>query len=576
MSLETDVQALTTSVQDLLTAVNVKKADLDSSATAAGASAAAAETHKNAAAAILLEVQQTADTSVDINHIGAPGAAGFGVGIAPSVALFDGMTPLYGYTDPTHPQYGNYQYSDGSVMCWIPKFYYRIGHASNPTYGVHGVNSLDVKGVKDFPTRFDAEAAGYAMHRAFIDGGDEQDGFFVDKYMASKNAKGAGFVASSIAGGLPLSTAADHNPIADLTACAGNAYYEAINAAHARDGVDGAVNLASRFHVVSRFQWAALALLSLAHGQAATSSTYCAWYAASGTTNFPKGCNNNALGDTNDGAIAYVSDGYSNCGTAGSGTPFAKTTHNGQACGVADVNGLMYDLSIGITCIAGTVAITAASQGNPCQITAVGHGLATGDAVMITSVGGMTQLNDKIFAVTVVDADHFTLDGVDATAFPAYTAGGTVTYGTFYAANEATRMRDFTAGNTLASDHWGATGVAAMMTPISVPFATAYPNNGFVQKIGNAGNQVLDPAASGNGWLLTALGLPQAGGISTAGSNLFGIDYFYQYIRNELFLLSSLAWAYGSSAGVWGLYLYDGRAGAHHRVGFRAACYPGA
>ena len=45
--------------------------------------------------------------------------------------------------------------------------------------------------------------------------------------------------------------------------------------------------------------------------------------------------------------MSYVSDGYSNCGKTGSGTPFAKTTHNGQNCGVADVNGLMWEVNTG-------------------------------------------------------------------------------------------------------------------------------------------------------------------------------------------------------------------------------------
>ncbi len=510
-----------------------------------------------------------------LNAIGVPGQAGFGVGVAPPEALPDGMTPMYGYTDPTHPNYGNYQFEDGSVMCWIPKFYYRIANAANPTYGAHGVNSVDVRGVKTYATRFEGEAAGYALHRAFIDGGQEKDGFFVDKYMCSKNAKGAGYVASSIAGGLPLSTAADHNPIAGLTACAGNYYYEAINAAHARDGVDGAVNASSIFHVVSRFQWAALALLSLAHGQAATSATNCAWYDAGGSTNFPKGCNNNALGDSNDGTVDYVSDGYSNCGKTGSGTPFAKTTHNGQTCGVADVNGLVYDLNIGITCIAVGANITAASQDNPCQITAAAHGLTTGDPVMITSIAGMTEINDRIFTATVVDVDNFTLDGVDSSAFTAYTSGGTATRGTFYAAKEATAMKHFTAGNSGSTDHWGTTGCAAMMDAFSPAFETAYPNNGFTQKMGDATGQVLSAATSGAEWLLAGLGLPKdSGGLSGGGTNLFGTDYFYQNIRNELFLHSSLHWSSGSYAGVWGLYLSSARTYSASSVGFRAACYP--
>ena len=96
-----------------------------------------------------------------------------------------------------------------------------------------------VPGRYDPQTAYATESAanddGYAMHPAFKDGGETKPGAFVDKYKCSKNAVGAGYVASSIRGGLPISTHADHNPIAGLTACSSNNYYQAINAAHARD-----------------------------------------------------------------------------------------------------------------------------------------------------------------------------------------------------------------------------------------------------------------------------------------------------------------------------------------------------
>ncbi len=505
------------------------------------------------------------------NLIGTPGGPGFGVGIAPSGALFDGMMWLPGSTDPISPNYGNYQYRDGSIMCWVPKFYYKIGTGTN---GLN-VNVVGVKGVKDFATPAEAAAAGYALHRAFIDGGEIKDGFFIDKYMASKNAWGAGFIASSIQGGLPISTHGAHNPIAELTACDSNNYYQALNAAKARDGVDGAINTESRFFCASRFQWAALALLSLAHGQAATSTTYCAWYNPS--ANFPKGCNNNALGDVNDAEVVYVSDGYSNSAKTGSGSPFAKTTHNGQACGVADVNGLMYEIQTGITCAANSKSITAITKANPAVVTCAGHGLSTGDPVLIAGVGGMTEVNDRVFTATVIDAATFSLDGVDSLSFAAYTSGGTATVGTFYAAQQATRMRDFTSGNSLATDHWGATGCAAMMEPFAPALRTDYPSNGFLQRWGNAAQAVLDPATSGDGWTRTGLGLPAAGAaLSSSGTTLFGNDYHYQLIKNELCLIASLNWNNGSNAGVWGLLLNYSRPSSYNTVGFRSACYPGA
>jgi len=424
-------------------------------------------------------------TTTGINQIGTPGKAGFGVGICPPQLLPNGMTPLFGYDNPLSDNYGNYQYQDGSIMCWIPKFYYLIVTLA-----------VTIKGIDTYANETLANADSYALHRAFIDGGVEQPGFFIDKYKVSKNAWGAGYIASSIKNGLPISTAADHNPIADLTACDTNAYFEAIDAAHARDGVDGAVNASSIFHCSSKFQTGALALLSLAHGQASSNTTYCAWYDA--TYNYPKGCNDNALGDTDDATVSYTSDGYSNCGKTGSGTPFAKTTHNGQACGVADLKGLMYEVNIGMTYMSST--------------------------------------------------------------------------GFFYVAKEAIAMKDFTSGNSAATDHWGATGVAAMMDVLTLSYVTG--NDGWIY-FGNTTNQVLSESISGNSWILTGLGFPESiDGLSAAGTNLFGKDGFYRYLRDELCVLSCGFWNNTSSAGVWHSNLDRYRSDSNNcYVSARFACY---
>ena len=61
---------------------------------------------------------------------------------------------------------------------------------------------------------------------------------------------------------------------------------------------------------------------------------------------------------------------------------------------------------------------------NPTQITSVAHNLTTGAVVTITGVGGMTQLNSGVFTITVINANTFSLDGIDNTAYGAYTSGG--------------------------------------------------------------------------------------------------------------------------------------------------------
>jgi hypothetical protein len=600
------------------------------------------------------------------NDIGRPGEMDFGIGLCPAntLALISDMVGMSGCTQSGHANHGNYQYSDGSIMCWLPRCYYKVGTGLNGL----AVNLFDVKSIHDYPDteiaisdlsranpcvasvtghgRSDggyvwishitsqaewkslsgkvykvknktddtfeltdtsdvnidtsgyaaafvpasdpsaktiyneAMANGYAWFRADIDGGKIQAGQFVDKYMSSKNAKGVGYIASSIKNGLPISTAAAHNPIADLTACVSNYYWQIVNAAHARDGVDGAINSNSVFFGISQFIQAKLAILSRAHGDASSNIANCAWYHA--TYNYPKGCNNNALRDVDDITVLYESDGFSNCGKAGSGALFAKTTHNGQDSGVADVNGLMWEINLGATCIATMAAIEAITSAATPVFTWTGHGLSVGKYIMILAITQADWVNfkDKIWKVaTVPDGNTFTLETApDASGYAAYDAGtdpGTFTKGTWYAAKPETAMKDFTPGNSGVTDHWGATGIAAMMEEFIPAFEIVYSENSFGQRFGSSGNQVLSEALFEAAWLLSGLGFPKdKDGIDMVGTNQFGKDYYYQYIRNELCLLSCGRWDDGAGAGVWAVHWSYGRTGSSGNAGGRAACCP--
>jgi hypothetical protein len=263
-----------------------------------------------------------------VNDIGTPGQQGFGVGIAPELPT--GFAAMVGSTDPASANYGNYQFSDGSVMVYMPAFYYRYGTGTNG----NAANVVDVKAFGFFTDVATANAQGYALHRAFYNAGSIRQGVFVDKYQCSNN----GGIASSIRNGNPLSSASDHNPFSGLTGSPPNIYAGAITAAKTRG---------SRFFCNTRFIGAALALLANAHASASTNTTYCAWYMVN--ANYPKGNNNNALGDSNDAAIAYVSDGYSNAGKTGSANFPARTAHNGQLSGVMDLNGNMWEINLGLT-----------------------------------------------------------------------------------------------------------------------------------------------------------------------------------------------------------------------------------
>ncbi len=72
------------------------------------------------------------------------------------------------------------------------------------------------------------------------------------------------------------------------------------------------------------------------------------------------------------------------------------------------------------------LGISNITQANPAVVTTVesAHGLSTGDEIHITGVVGMTEVNDRTFDITVVDADEFSLDGEDSTGHGAYVSGG--------------------------------------------------------------------------------------------------------------------------------------------------------
>ena len=69
--------------------------------------------------------------------------------------------------------------------------------------------------------------------------------------------------------------------------------------------------------------------------------------------------------------------------------------------------------------------ITGATQANPVVITAVAHGFENTDKTRIKNVGGMTELNHKVYTVANKTADTYELSGVDGTGYGAYTSGGT-------------------------------------------------------------------------------------------------------------------------------------------------------
>ena len=270
---------------------------------------------------------------VSINDAGKPG---FGVGVAPQGALesVGNLSPIAGYDDPYNDNYGNYVGDDGSIMCFIPAFCYRSGYDTAPTKQRDGLNALEIT----YDTSMEGQD-GWILHRAFWNNGQRISGFFVDKYLASKNSTSTGCVSVKNGDPLTLYSRTVYNGTSGLSDCSGY-LYDAIVLGRKRG---------ARYCCASLFAYSAIAMLSLAHSQACgdDNTEYCAW---NDEDPWCKG-NNNNLKDYYDSSVTYTAatTGNTSKGLTGSGTPFAKTTHNGQNCGVADINGSLYEVALGVT-----------------------------------------------------------------------------------------------------------------------------------------------------------------------------------------------------------------------------------
>lgn len=431
--------------------------------------------------------------------IGTQGAQGFGAGVYAGT-LPSGFTAMTGATDKANANYGNYQYSDGSVMVFVPKFFYRIGSASSPRYATYGANAIDIVGIDTYASESAANAAGYAMHRAFYDGGAEKSGFFIDKYLASKNGNSC----KSIQNGNPIGlttytgSANAYNPSVGMTGCTG-ILADAVVLARSR--------AAGTFNVASIFMYDALAKLALAHAQASTNTTYCAWYDA--TNNFPKGCNNGSLADTNDATVTFsnATPGVDTKPLTGSASNLAKTTHNGQSCGVTDVNGAMWQVMLGLTQAGASATDTTTNT--------------TGDA---------------------------------------------------YTLKRSVALASLTGGYGGSTDAWGTASNLATNYDLTTGFLPWTSTTGW-NYFGNGSSSVFSGATSGTDYLRSCCGIAALSGMSASGTSQFGNDGAYYYTTANMFPIASGHWDGAAAAGVFFRYWSYYRSVDSYLIGFRAAAY---
>ena len=279
--------------------------------------------------------------------IGGAGQRGFGVGVYggdPADLTAMGLTPMEGCEDPTSDNYGNYIHTNGSIMCCIPAFCYRLGKATAPSYSRDGEDALEIKAATEFP-QFSHDAVfsspdfgdNWILHRAFVDGNKLKNAFFIDKYLCS-NVNGQAASVKNADWLMCYDDSTQTYYTKSILGTVGQAY-DAITLSRARGDY---------YSLITCYQWSAISLLSLAHGQAATRADACAWYDANYTTNFPKGATSEHGLDYNDDSVRYTYHSHGDLfAKTGSGTPFNKTTHNGQASGVADVAGMCNQWTIG-------------------------------------------------------------------------------------------------------------------------------------------------------------------------------------------------------------------------------------
>lgn len=330
-------------------------------------------------------VATTKSDFIVIGDIGAPDSPTFGVGIPSdeeAEAFIPGMTKHPDFYDETKPGYGswvlpNKHYNNGSttttfggVLKYIPKFYWHPlfkgdGGPSSllsdeeiealvPYVDVTKEQMIRVRdkypfsgvvfaSASAFANESEANAQGFILPAAFIDGGKEKNGFFI----------------------APTLTTLWADPAQDADIHFGETYSKTTNTELYRlyqNNVNFGIALPGSYHYKARgaielSRWyastlccetvytvAVLALISLCVAQYATSTTECAWHDPNGVTNFPKGINHNYVSDIDDPSVAISTAMDAHHGSVFPTTQegYCKTTHNGRINGITHVNGWLY------------------------------------------------------------------------------------------------------------------------------------------------------------------------------------------------------------------------------------------
>lgn len=88
--------------------------------------------------------------------------------------------------------------------------------------------------------------------------------------------------------------------------------------------------------------------------------------------------------------------------------------------------GTLFQISANFNGDSPSSSIIGITRTNPARVAETNHGRLDGDVVRIQNVVGMTDVNDEIYIIDVIDSGHYDLVGVDATGYNAYVSGGIV------------------------------------------------------------------------------------------------------------------------------------------------------
>ena len=265
---------------------------------------------------------------------------GFGAGVAymPTIAASLGLTAMDGASERTHENFGNFVDSRNNVFVCIPMMYYKAD-TNTRIDELMGVPKVEVSYIaKD----------GYAPFYAFKkSNGEYVPCVFVSKYIMSK---GSDNKPAFVKNGDPVSSNASYNGIQQFSGV------EAKNT-----GFFTAIRMLGSNYCL---HYAALRfvyyMVAEAHKQKAilrfgsrskVPSSICAYLDIA--PYYPKG-NNTNWGDADDTSLKYTRAGSGTyqsssygVGKTGSANNLAKTTFNGQKCGIADMGGNMWEVDGG-------------------------------------------------------------------------------------------------------------------------------------------------------------------------------------------------------------------------------------